>query len=1561
MAFIILFGATIVIAAPRLHTCGNKICDPDGNVVVLRGVAIADAKFTAMNTDAVGGHYSGELADTPENQLRAALRLATDASKGWHANIIRVPVHVDDMGWGFGGWNTDPEGWTSFLDAAIEECVLQDVYCLIDYHSTNNWNYPLSNIDATKNFWSWAGEKYKDIPNVMFELFNEPVTDLDTHVWPGGSSGGSESWSDFKNDLAQPLVDYIRNDVGAIETFLVIGGPMYSGFPIRVDGNAIDDPAPEERIAYALHVYGWHWFSDPTLEHHVGAVKDNHPIIVTEFGYETGAPCPIEACSGTPFIDQDAYGVFMKNYIQANDLSFTAWVFDNSFRPVMFEDAQLTTIAGGSGYMGQYTKDFLAEEKDNDRPCNPCGFSGKPTAFAGEDQFVFDTDGNAGETVQFTGIGSDIDGTIVSYVWKEDNTTLSTSQNPSISLSQGVHSISLTVTDNEGFSHTDYARIEIASYSSDACTNLLQNGDFSAGESNWNNWVDASGANASFDATSGELDATIITAGDSWQIQYWNTSPVSSGTQYIVKYRARASSSRTIELMVEQAASPYQNVTSKPQSITTSMQDYSHSFTSGYSLSDAKIGFKLGGNGTSDVVFDDVVFAVASTCSDVDTEAPSVPTNVTANGTGMTTIALSWTASTDNKNVMGYKIFVNGVLKKSTANITATSVSGLDASTTYAITLQAIDGSSNASALSSEVFVATDNDTEAPTTPTAVTAITTGATTVDLTWSSSFDNVGVTAYDIFVDGILDHTVGSINSTTVSSLSPSTSYAFTIKAIDAIGNASEISLSAIATTDVLPDTEAPTSPTAVTATPTGMFSIELQWAPSTDNIGVTSYHVFMNGGYNRSVTTAAPVSINGLAHNTSYTFYVQAFDAVHNSSAPSALATAITLADSEAPTVPTSVVALATSATSVDVTWVSSSDNLGVTGYEVYVDGSLNQTVGTTTSATINTLAPETEYSITLKAIDAATNKSSLSTPVSVTTEALPDTEIPSIPLSVIATATGMYSVDLNWSASTDNVGVVAYEIFMNGNYYNSVSTSATVSITNLTRNTSYSFYVLAKDAASNRSPASAITSVTTLSDTEAPTIPAGVIAIATGTTSFDVSWNASTDNVAVTGYNLYVDGTLYSLGSVTNTSITGLDENTTYTVTLEAFDAAGNISAVTTSVDVTTDEKPDQTELLIEAEDYSSKHSSIQSENTADVGGGQNIGWISAGRWVEFANKTLAPGTWEVEVRVATWASNSSFDILVDGVNKKTFTKGGSTYTGSNSKYQTWASRTTSTFTIDGGDIHTVRLNFTTGSQNLNWIRFVPVIPDTEAPSTVTGLVSTGVTASATTLDWNSASDNIGVVSYDIYQDGSFLKNVSASNTTVSGLSAETAYAFTVKAKDAASNTSVSFSNTVTITTEAVPAVNILTNGDFSNGSNGWDCNVWGGAATCAVLSGEYFTNITNAGSSDWNIQPTQDGFQLQNGVTYTFAFDARATTNRVAKVKVETDGSPWSDYAGVGSGVALTTSMDRFSYTFTMSETANARVVLNIAANGTNGVYLDNVWIVEGSSDPCGGIVGCP
>ncbi|MGW4672193.1 carbohydrate binding domain-containing protein [Streptomyces sp. NPDC004324] len=91
---------------------------------------------------------------------------------------------------------------------------------------------------------------------------------------------------------------------------------------------------------------------------------------------------------------------------------------------------------------------------------------------------------------------------------------------------------------------------------------------------------------------------------------------------------------------------------------------------------------------------------------------------------------------------------------------------------------------------------------------------------------------------------------------------------------------------------------------------------------------------------------------------------------------------------------------------------------------------------------------------------------------------------------------------------------------------------------------------------------------------------------------------------------------------------------------------------------------------------------------------------------------------------------------------------------------------------------------------------------DTQAPTAPTNLTSTGKTSSTVSLSWGASSDNVGVSGYDVYSGPNQVLSVSGTSATVGGLSPSTAYTFTVKARDAAGNTSAA-SNSVSVTTSA--------------------------------------------------------------------------------------------------------------------------------------------------------------
>ena len=179
-----------------------------------------------------------------------------------------------------------------------------------------------------------------------------------------------------------------------------------------------------------------------------------------------------------------------------------------------------------------------------------------------------------------------------------------------------------------------------------------------------------------------------------------------------------------------------------------------------------------------------------------------------------------------------------------------------------------------------------------------------------------------------------------------------------------------------------------------------------------------------------------------------------------------------------------------------------------------------------------------------------------------------DTTAPTAPLNLTASLAGT-TANLSWTASTDNVGVTGYVVRRDGTAQPATITGTTFADPGLAAGT-YAYTVTAVDAAGNVSAASNSASVTVSpapGDTVAPTAPANLTAVLTGTTA-DLSWAASTDNVGVSGYRITRNGT--PITTVLNLFYN--DSNLavgTYTYTVAALDAAGNVSAPSNSASVT--------------------------------------------------------------------------------------------------------------------------------------------------------------------------------------------------------------------------------------------------------------------------------------------------------------------------------------------------------------------------------------------------------
>ena len=222
-------------------------------------------------------------------------------------------------------------------------------------------------------------------------------------------------------------------------------------------------------------------------------------------------------------------------------------------------------------------------------------------------------------------------------------------------------------------------------------------------------------------------------------------------------------------------------------------------------------------------------------------------------------------------------------------------------------------------------------------------------------------------------------------------------------------------------------------------------------------------------------------------------------------------TSLRTPDTTAPSAPTGARTSNLTCASVRFAWNAATDDVGVAFYDVYHDGQLITSVGGTTLSTTLHVVGGVTWGLYVNARDAAGNVSQASATVPITPPPCQnDTQAPSAPGTPQAAVSGT-SVTLTWSAATDNVGVRAYEVFRGTDQVGTVSGTTTVppnttfTDSALSPRTSYTYSVVARDAAGNRSPSSGTVTATT--QAACGNAVCGVTQITTDT---DVPWGLLT-------------------------------------------------------------------------------------------------------------------------------------------------------------------------------------------------------------------------------------------------------------------------------------------------------------------------------------------------------------------------------------------------------------------------------------------------------------------
>ncbi len=292
---------------PLISVKGNKFVDPQGNVILFRGLSISDPDKLASQ-----GHWGRD------HFVKV---------KEMGAKVVRIPVHP--VAWR----SRTPGEYLKLMDQAVEWCTDLDMYIMLDWHTIGNLTTGLfqdpmyeTNLQETYSFWRNMARHYAGHNTIAFwELFNEPTTFR--------GQLGPVDWADWKR-IVEIQISIIR----AYNKQAVV---LVSGFDWAYDLTPIREaPIAAENIGYTTHPYSFKrpqpW--EPKWDEDFGFAAADYPVIATEFGGATAAPA-----NST----QPAYGPSIIKYLESKGIGWVVWCFDPEWGPTLIRDWQYTLTPAG--------------------------------------------------------------------------------------------------------------------------------------------------------------------------------------------------------------------------------------------------------------------------------------------------------------------------------------------------------------------------------------------------------------------------------------------------------------------------------------------------------------------------------------------------------------------------------------------------------------------------------------------------------------------------------------------------------------------------------------------------------------------------------------------------------------------------------------------------------------------------------------------------------------------------------------------------------------------------------------------------------------------------------------------------------------------------------------------------------------------------------------------------------------------------------------------------------------------------------------------------------------
>lgn len=270
------FAATAVATHGAISVKGNQIIDAHGKPLSLAGPSL---------------FWSNSGWEGNEDRYYNA-EVVAYVQKNWNAGIIRAAIGADKKG----GYQADPEANFARLERVVDAAIAEGLYVIVDFHSHDAQNYP----DVAVEFFEKVATKYGKYPNVIYEIYNEPLNTVD--------------WSTQIKPYAEKVIPKIR----AIDpdNLIVVGTQTWSQ---DVDKAAADPLKNVSNVAYSLHFYaGTHkqYLRDKAQI----ALDKGLALMVTEWGAVNA--------NGDGGLDKTETALWLK-FMQKHNLTHCQWALSD--------------------------------------------------------------------------------------------------------------------------------------------------------------------------------------------------------------------------------------------------------------------------------------------------------------------------------------------------------------------------------------------------------------------------------------------------------------------------------------------------------------------------------------------------------------------------------------------------------------------------------------------------------------------------------------------------------------------------------------------------------------------------------------------------------------------------------------------------------------------------------------------------------------------------------------------------------------------------------------------------------------------------------------------------------------------------------------------------------------------------------------------------------------------------------------------------------------------------------------------------------------------------------